>query len=405
MTILKPLSLVMVGAILAGGCAPSEVDDADTLIEDENTANVEQRLGNGYTRPNNQVLQGCVGYVNTSGYLEKLQGLKRDSTNSSGVQSWSLQWVNGFNWTQSTPVQLTFAPSGTALPGKAVKSLGMSTANKGWFVVTWFNGSTATSTTTTTMNSANLSGDRLLITMPPINGRGATYYQISSHSNSATSGQYGFYQCGDLNFNLQTMTANNWICQDKELTFVGDPENGYSWATPAFESYLIPFAGHRWDPVTATRVNDPTFISFGSPPDALGGCEDWGYGPWGTQSDKFDACTRAKRGDICGDGRAWTYLHGSWFGISVQIWDDADYHPMAPQEDSNMEAWYTSTGASCLNPAWWRAPDMGAGSWPYDSNSQPFDPANSCGHPVYSCVGASPGKIGIGRDCDFGGCL
>jgi hypothetical protein len=243
------------------------------------------------------------------------------------------------------------------------------------------------------MNSANPNGDRLLVTLLSynniLNKLEAFYWVISSAANWITVGKY------QARFGTTMDALDGWICPEQYV----NPDGTIG----TRQDYLMPFPGFKWDPITKTRSVDSSWISFGSEQDAIGSCEMWGYGPWLLYSDKFDACTRAKRADLCGDGRSFTSGHAyrtTW----VQLWDDAGFNQMAPQTASTMEAWYTAQGASCVNLNRFRPTlDTDFGK-PVSDGTTVFNPATTCGTPKPVCTSSSTGKIGIGRPCDNGIC-
>lgn len=370
----KQIYMALSAALLFGGCSQFEPSDEMDAVQ--------KGLGQAFIQPNNQVLQGCSWWYGNAAEIT-IQGLVLKSTDASGVQSWAMRLISNpldDPWTYPEgAVTLTFAAPKKPFPGKPVKSL---STNKGWLVVTWFDGTTATSTTTTTMNSTDPEGERLLIRLPtpiPYTGNNNAFV-ISSKTNTATAGQYQLRMGSDYQ-GIKVKPSVNEPAQQPCRDYFNQYPVSNSW-----EVTMTPFGGMRWDVWAAQRFADSNFISFASNVDALGGCESWGYGPWSTRASYFDVCTRAKRADLCGNGVPWTPPHNDTT-VNVQIFDNiVGGNSPSPQTYSTIEAWYTETGATCVNVQRFRAEPLLP---PY------FNPNTTCGRVLPACTATSTGKMGI----------
>ena len=91
------------------------------------------------------------------------------------------------------------------------------------------------------------------------------------------------------------------------------------------------------------------FSTFSCLSGAMAKCMRLGYRPWegAAQSELFQTCIRAARGDYCGTGMSYT-CDGTVFDI-VDV-NGIQQRAPAPL-DEMLEADWTSTGASCLNTA------------------------------------------------------
>lgn len=382
MSISKHFLITVAGALLASACNPEASDDTDRI---------QQKVTPGPIKPNNMVIQGCDAPVAPNGWSSRLVGLRNVPVNQ--VPSWQVVRYLWNGTLEYTKASLRFAPAGTDLfYAKPVATLSSLPSTKGWFVVTWANGN---SYQTTSMNSANPNGDKLLIIAeafdPFTNTTSNYFYVISSFANSTTSGKYMARHGRNL------VADEGYLCP--ELT---NDENGNQ---NRKEDFLIPIPGYRWNQNTGSRVVDNNFISFGSEQDSVGACESWGYGPWGSYSDKYDACARAKMADLCGDGRSWTTGH-LYKAVYVHLFDNSSYRSISPHVFSDIEGWYTAQGATCVNTNKFRptlATDLGNPPWDPSTNTY-FNAATSCSTPKPACTSTSTGKIGIGRVCENGIC-
>ena len=132
------------------------------------------------------------------------------------------------------------------------------------------------------------------------------------------------------------------------------------------------FLSNRWDPVTANRIDQPTFITFACRDYSLGKCARMGYRPWakGTKctghgsnktcadvqlTDHHQSCVRMMRADYCGSGKSYTVN-----GTLIDIYDYLNPPIQVPETDWDIEARWTPTGAICLNDP--RHPEL-VGKW------------------------------------------
>lgn len=99
----------------------------------------------------------------------------------------------------------------------------------------------------------------------------------------------------------------------------------------------------RWSPST-------TKMTLACSSGALEICALAGYMPWTSDSARklHQACTRAFRGDYCGDGRAHVANDATWF----DLYDDAGVQHLE-RPDLAFEAAWTDAGATCMSTARW----------------------------------------------------
>jgi hypothetical protein len=113
----------------------------------------------------------------------------------------------------------------------------------------------------------------------------------------------------------------------------------------------IPLAA-RWDQANGDRVPSTTHFTFACPMGAVAKCVRLGYGPWldeEVMEGAHQACTRAFRMDVCGDGTPLTVD-----GTPIHIYDRLD-HPVQAQlfDREFFEAGWTPNGAFCLSHLRW----------------------------------------------------
>jgi len=128
---------------------------------------------------------------------------------------------------------------------------------------------------------------------------------------------------------------------------------------------VIPIGGTRWL-LNGSRTADANAISLGCAQDAIGGCVNWGYGPWGTKLEEgtglplamasvHQACTRMKRADVCGSGSPITTGTVADYGETViHVRDRVGVHATTNQTYTTMEAFWDENGASCINASEFR---------------------------------------------------
>jgi hypothetical protein len=120
---------------------------------------------------------------------------------------------------------------------------------------------------------------------------------------------------------------------------------------PDGSTQAIPLAA-RWDRKNGDRVPSSTHFTFACPSGAINKCIRLGYGPWlnaEVMEGAHQACTRAFRMDVCGDGRPLTVD-----GTPIHIYDRLDQPVQAQLFDREFfEAGWTPDGAFCLSHLRW----------------------------------------------------
>jgi len=136
-------------------------------------------------------------------------------------------------------------------------------------------------------------------------------------------------------------------------------------------------------PITGAVVRDPgsaSFVTMSCRGGAVATVYSWGYGYGAASSTPtfyFDAGIQMKRASYCGDAQFFTVA-----GTRIFMTDDQGIQPATPPP-SSIEAWWTPTGASCVNLANLRHSAMGFGG--------------SCkGVPLPACPPALPGAPYLG---------
>jgi hypothetical protein len=114
-------------------------------------------------------------------------------------------------------------------------------------------------------------------------------------------------------------------------------------------------------PITGAVVRDATsahFVTMSCRGGAVATVYSWGYG-YGvapsTPTFYFDAGIQMKRASYCGDAQFFTIA-----GTRIFMTDDQGIQPATPPP-SSIEAWWTPTGAACVNLANLRHSSMGFG--------------------------------------------
>ena len=85
-----------------------------------------------------------------------------------------------------------------------------------------------------------------------------------------------------------------------------------------------------------------TDFTIGCKGSAIAKCLELGYKPWTGHANELAACTRAFRGDYCGDGTAYTVD-----GTIVNMYDVSGIQPDDTAWEA--EAEWTPAGASCVS--------------------------------------------------------
>ena len=150
------------------------------------------------------------------------------------------------------------------------------------------------------------------------------------------------------------------------FSFCPHPYDGSDGRTNLPE-FMIPVGGANWS-ANGTRNDNSNAIQLSCTHDSIGGCIRWGYEPWGfvtnpdgtvsSQSLKLthQACTRMKRGDICGNGDPTTTQNQSAYDhTTIQLWDRHDIHTEGAQTGATMEAHWGVSGAICFNESEFRS--------------------------------------------------
>lgn len=127
--------------------------------------------------------------------------------------------------------------------------------------------------------------------------------------------------------------------------------------------YMVPVAGVKWA-FNGSQSDDVAAIRMSCTHDFVGGCIEWGYAPWKTNSDGISlkethqACGRMKREDICGNGEPVTTSGLSYDQhTNIEMWDSAGIHAMQPHTLATKEAGWNANGATCFNPGKYRSKD------------------------------------------------
>ena len=144
-----------------------------------------------------------------------------------------------------------------------------------------------------------------------------------------------------------TRSAEQSLCVDSE----GNAE-------PA-----VPVRGRYWDITSGNYVVDETIAHLACQSAAVAGCMDYGYNPWLNLSESttqngvpytanmwaiHQTCTRLKRGDYCGTGKAHT-MSGTL--IHVFDWMVPPINGSGAANLKQLEAVWNETGVSCVIPA------------------------------------------------------
>lgn len=82
-------------------------------------------------------------------------------------------------------------------------------------------------------------------------------------------------------------------------------------------------------------------MSFACANSVMNKCVAWGYAPWATSSDAYEACTRMARADYCGDGVPWTQD-----GTVIDVYDVFGVQERAGS--MTFEAGWSGDGATCV---------------------------------------------------------
>ena len=131
-------------------------------------------------------------------------------------------------------------------------------------------------------------------------------------------------------FTGSTGTSGN----EKGYTCAQDPETG--------EYSVVLFRDLDVDAETGTHSERADTIYFACVSGAVGKAALWGYAPWATDDDTYQAATRAVRADYCGDGTPHTLQ-----GTALQVTDILHIREF-PDAEKTTEAMWGPDGAMCL---------------------------------------------------------
>lgn len=177
---------------------------------------------------------------------------------------------------------------------------------------------------------------------------------VSAPSNGAL--EYGLHAMYYSFLDGGTWSAPKSFCEDAE----GNPEP------------MVPLRGRYWDLGNGNPVPDPNMVSFACLSAAVAGCMEYGYNPWQTHTECYDptdpgtchpanmfdvhqTCTRLKRADYCGTGKAHT-MSGAL--INVFDWLSPPINNSGPINFKQLEAIWGINGVSCVIPENLRHPEL-----------------------------------------------
>lgn len=162
--------------------------------------------------------------------------------------------------------------------------------------------------------------------------------------------------------------------------------------------YMVPVAGAKWN-FNGSQTADAEAIRMSCTHDFVGGCIEWGYAPWKTNSDgvslkeTHQACGRMKREDVCGNGEPVTTSGLSYDQhTNIELWDFAGIHPMYPHTLTTKEAGWSANGATCFNPGKYRSKDPVL-------NQRLSIQLGLCPKQACTAPGAVQGIVGSARPC------
>lgn len=173
----------------------------------------------------------------------------------------------------------------------------------------------------------------------------------------ATDGSFGRYSTEWLPASADDPLAAVGLCP-REVLVAGSSKTATQ--TQVVYETMIPIGGVRWN-LNGSKTSDANAITLGCSHDAIGGCVEWGYGPWGTRAGEsmasvHQACTRMKRDDVCGTGSPLTTGYDAAQGVTtIHVTDRVGIHPDTNQTYATMEAFWGENGASCFNETEYRS--------------------------------------------------
>lgn len=318
MSMTKFFGLIAVSAALCSGCSEAPPS--------EETANLQQKGGgwapNGpdlvHGRINGRIFQGVRLLRNRPMYL----------VDEGGANAITL--------------------SNTDYRGKSVTTMPM---NQGWFRFTYGQGMMAERYDAQDLTfefSAIAPGTTTLVPYRLKVGR------VGAPSNG--SPLYGLHEMTYSFLDSSGWSAPKSFCEDAD----GNPEP------------MVPLRGRFWNLTNGNAVLDPDMVSFACLSAAVAGCMEYGYNPWQSQIECLNpsmpgtchpanmweihqVCTRLKRADYCGTGKAHT-MSGAM--IHPFDWLSPPINSSGPDYFKELEAIWGVNGVTCVNVDNLRHPEL-----------------------------------------------
>jgi hypothetical protein len=133
----------------------------------------------------------------------------------------------------------------------------------------------------------------------------------------------------------------------------------YCYRADATKDYVVFQQGMAVNPVTARVTRSSTidsYVTLSCRYGAIPTARLWGY-PYRTPATTwyYDAALQMKRASYCADGHYYTHAN-----TKIRVWDTAGIQT-DPMTTSEIEAWWTPTGATCIGPM--RHSAMGFSGW------------------------------------------
>jgi hypothetical protein len=379
----KSLDVLAVSMLLAGACSGADMESPDQ------TDQVQQKSMNtgGFTNPNGYTPDYTGAVINAAGDPSQpgtpIRGIHYVPGHYVGVRYAQPRWyvMDGANDNAAVIDSITYG-------GQTVASL---TSNSGWFYVTLSGQTTATAAYAQILSMhVGLPFNGTIQIGPSSDTSGNAGKRYVANFQPDGSGGQVFWMNPDLKPDTSLGCLVYHVC--------AGPHN----------SFLVPIPGTKWDLTTGATTADANAVTFASGADSVGGCVGWGYLPWLTTqvcgSSGFcatvslapyhQACSRMKRADFCGDGRAWTVGEADPFNVLIQAWDNVGVHGMTPQTFSTMEAAWSPMGATCVNMSQLRTL-----SRTMSDGSHTFNAASSCSSPIPACTDSATLYTGSARPC------
>lgn len=249
-------------------------------------------------------------------------------------------YFSGGAWFVSTASSLTYAQvTSIAYNGQAIAPQNLTTAQGSFLVIG--------------ADAEDASVELVLTVAAPLAGT----LRITAAS-TATDGSFSRYTTQWVSAHADDATTSVGLCPREVLVTKTTTQTVYE--------TMIPIGGARWN-LSGSKVSDANAITLGCSQDAIGGCVEWGYGPWGTRPDEVtgkpvsmasvhQACTRMKRDDVCGSGSPLTTGYDAAQGVTtIHVKDRVGIHADTNQTLATMEAFWNENGASCFNESEYRS--------------------------------------------------